>query len=403
MSKSVRRGRDHDINVFNTSAQVTSQEATDAIFNSGTLEIAEHRQVAKPISIFDIYPDFTQPRRIIPSAIRHFWTGEPETLDALFNKWLRAVEGEKEAHFDIYPYLTQTYLPDRTVPEYEGGSHEQANQFGPIESALIQLAGLAADIRQTGLTNPITVVKSGQFYRLETGERRWMAYHLLNLYFPDEQWSKIPARVVEQASVWRQASENNVRADLNAIGKARQLAILIMDLLAQRGYAFEPFDAVVGVGRSEREYYAQVADGEAFRIPRGTGEKLLAAMGLKNPVQIRQYRALLKLSDELWEFADDNNLKEHEIRGIRRDTVSGVTVSGSADTVSGVTVSDNFSNPFLESVNKKRIGKIWSYAARLDILSDHDRQKALQAIEEHKRWLDELEHAIRDNRRSNGR
>lgn len=395
MSKSVRRGRDHDINVFNTSAQVTSQEATDAIFSSGTLDIAEHRQVAKPISIFDIYPDFTQPRRIIPSAIRHLWTGEPETLVSLFDVWIQAVESEKKDYFDVKTHLTQIGTEDFDE------SKEMPDETGPLEKALLSVARLAANIRQVGLTNPITVVHTGRKYRLETGERRWIAYHLLNTYFPDGQWSKIPARLVDQMDVWRQAGENNARADLNAISKARQLAILIMDLLKQEGFEFRSFDDIINMGLPERAYYAQVADGNKFRIPLRQSEKILTAIGLKSAGQIRHYRMLLKLDDEAWHYADDHNLTEWEIRNFDKESVTGVTVS-TRETVTGVTVSDE-SNPFIEPINKKRIGKIWSYAARLDILNDQDKEKALQTIEEHKRWLEELEHALRDDRKWNGR
>lgn len=401
MSKSVRRGRDHDINVFNTSAQVTSQEATDAIFNSGTLEIAEHRQVAKPISIFDIYPDFTQPRRIIPSAIRHFWTGEPETLESLFDVWIQAVEREKHEFFDIQAHLIQI------LPEELDEAVDIPDNMGPIERSLLSIVRLAANIRQVGLTNPITIAHIGRKYRIETGERRWLAYHLLHARFPNEQWTRIPARVVDEVDVWRQASENNTRADLNAVGKARQLAILIMDLLRQRGYDFRSFEEIINSGLPERDYYTQVADGEKFRVPKGQSEKLLTATGLKNPTQIRQYRAILRLSDEEWQFADDNNLTENEIRtGVINSVTPTYGMGKERDSVTptyGMSNTLEATNPFLEPVNKKRIGKIWSYAAKLDILSDQDRQKALQAIEEHKRWLDELEHAIRDNRRSNGR
>ncbi len=395
MSKSVRRGRDHDINVFNASAQVTSQDATDAIFNSGTLDIAEQRQVAKPISIFDIYPDFTQPRRIIPSVIRNFWTGEPEALGSLFDVWIQAVEREKNDYFDVKAHLTQIGTEDFDE------SKEIPDDAGPLEKALLSVARLAANIRQVGLTNPITIVHTGRKYRLETGERRWIAYHLLNNFFSDGQWSKIPARIVDQMDVWRQAGENNARADLNAISKARQLAILIMDLLRQEGVEFRSFAEIIDEGQSERAYYAQVADGNKFRIPLRQSEKILTAIGLKSAGQIRHYRGLLKLDDESWHYADDHNLTEWEIRNFDKTSVTSVTVSPH-ETVTSVTVSDP-SNPFVEAINKKRIGKIWSYAAKLDILNDQDRQKALQTIGEHERWLDELKRALQDDRKRNGR
>jgi hypothetical protein len=211
---------------------------------------------------------------------------------------------------------------------------------------------------------------------------------LLNSYFPDEGWTKIPAQMVDEVSVWRQASENNARADLNAIGKARQLAILLMDLLGERGYEFFALDEIIEAGSSEREYYAQVSDGEEFRVPRGEGERLLNAMGLKNPTQIRQYRRLLRMSDDLWQQADDKNWTEGEIRKILNRNTSYALESKNQD----MNV-----NPFVEKTNKRRRTQIWTYASRLHLLNQRDRKKALSAIEEDERWLKELKQAIADD------
>jgi hypothetical protein len=78
----------------------------------------------------------------------------------------------------------------------------------PALQALIELAALAASIRRDGLTNPITVINLGnKRYQLETGERRWLAYHLLYQMLPDAKWRHIPARVMSELDVWRQAAE----------------------------------------------------------------------------------------------------------------------------------------------------------------------------------------------------
>jgi hypothetical protein len=117
--------------------------------------------------------------------------------------------------------------------------------------------------------------------------------------------------VVDTPNVWRQAAENNARDNLNVIGKARQLAILMMDLLVEESsFEFHPFSAF----ENEREYYAQVADGRVYPIPDGKTELLLSAMGLKNPVQIRQIRKALRLPDEIWRVADDENWTEGKLR-----------------------------------------------------------------------------------------
>ena len=189
-----------------------------------------------------------------------------------------------------------------------------------------------ASIRRDGLTNPISVVRRGNNYELETGERRWLAYHLLHWKFGENDllpnnkqrnWSRIPARIVKEVDIWRQASENNARDNLNAISKARQLALLLMDLHGWEHFStFNEFE-------NEQDFYSQVADGNEWRIPRGHGEVLLNAMGLSDASQLRQYRALLRLPLADWRKADDENLTEGELRKIQNQsyTVTGVTVS----------------------------------------------------------------------------
>jgi hypothetical protein len=182
--------------------------------------------------------------------------------------------------------------------------------MGTLETAFMQVVELAASIMRHGLTNPISIARVGGDYEIETGERRWLAYHLLNWQYPEGGWDKIPSRQVDDGiSIWRQANENNIRADLNAISMARQFALLLMDILRDEKQ-FQPFDAF----DHEQDFYAQVADGVNHRVPRNQGEKLLNAMNLENPVQLRQYRSLLRLPREIWEWADDLNWTEGFIR-----------------------------------------------------------------------------------------
>jgi ParB-like chromosome segregation protein Spo0J len=384
MSRGRRRTRE------GSGALTSLEQAANAIYSSelppDLAEIDSRRRMARPVSIFEIYPDRTQPRRVVPSVVRQHWDGDPHTTATLFDAWLHEIERLVGAPLDLAGYLEQAYLPD-DVEGNDGEADMIETPLKPVEKALLGLADLAVSIRRDGLLNPVTVAREGRFYRLETGERRWLAYHLLHLYYPDEDWSRMPAHLVEAVSVWRQASENNARADLNAIGRARQLAILLMDLLAERGLSFRSLDEVLAEGLSERVYYAQVADGTVYRVPRGEGERLLSAMGLKNPTQLRQYRNLLRLPDELWREADDQNWTEWDIR--KRDTVTAVTVSAP------VTASERQVNPFVERINRRRRDHIWVYANRLDNLSPEECEKALTEIEADERWLAELKQAIR--------
>jgi ParB-like nuclease domain len=304
-----RRGARNDI--LDIAPALTPAETDASIF--GNLDRADAgRQVAKPISIFEVHPDMLQPRRAVPSPVRLYWDGRPSTTAALFSHWYEmAVQerGEEAVEFRIQQHL----LAQEEVPRPEN--------VGPIDAALLDIVELAANIRSNGLTNPVTVAHTQSGYRLETGERRWLAYHLLYVSFEDEQekWSRIPARVVDEFSVWRQASENNARSNLNAIGKARQLAILIMDLYQQQGVRFQQYDTLVAPGESDRLFYSQVGEGDGdFPIPRGHGEALLSAGGFKTASQLREHRALLRLPDEVWRIADDLNWTQGRIRSLQR-------------------------------------------------------------------------------------
>ncbi len=305
-----RRRDRQESNVFSSSGIVTSEITDSAIFGS-IAEIDSGRQVAKPINIFDIYPDPLQPRRAIPSPVRLYWDGRPANIGTLFDTWFRMAIEERGEDFKIEPFL----LALDEVPRPE--------KIGPIDAALIDLLEMAANIRSNGLTNPITVANTGNLYHIETGERRWLAYHILNIYFEDEQdkWNRIPARVVDDFSVWRQASENNARANLNAISKARQLAILLMDIHQSRSSAkFKTFEEMVGQGESDRAFYAQVSDGNVYPTPSGMGEAVLTAGGFKTPSQMREHRQLLDLPDEVWRIADDLNWTQGRIRQLVRQS-----------------------------------------------------------------------------------
>lgn len=262
-----------------------------------------NRQSASPVSIFDIMPDPRQPRRAIPYVVRQSWDGNPHDLADLFNRWVGMIEAERGGTpFDVNRYLAA--VDDIERPE----------EIGPMEESFLTLMELAVSIRQEGLTNPITVAPIGLKYQLETGERRWLSYHLLYLHTQDQKFAKVAARTVEKVNIWRQAAENNARSNLNAISKARQFAVLLMDLLeAKRGDAFSHIDQF----EREQLYYAQIADGDLYSVPRNTGERLLAAMGLKNTKQLRDYRALLKLPGIVWQIADDMSWSEYHLRGLR--------------------------------------------------------------------------------------
>ncbi len=304
----------------------TSAQAFDAEIYGALRSADANRQSASPVNIFEIHPDPAQPRRAVPAVIRNRidWNGNTNAVETLFETWQQMVNAERpgsQKAFHLRAYLDESAISDeeeQLAQDIESDAHiaedvEQTATTGPLELSLLKLVQLAVSIRQEGLTNPITVVPAGQEYRLETGERRWLAYHLLYWHTHDPKFNQIAARTVEEFSIWRQAAENNARSNLNAISKARQLAVLLMDLREREEDAtYRPFEEFV----TEQAYYSQVADGNAHRIPRGTSERLLNATGLKSPKQLREYRRLLRLPKMVWEIADDLNWAERAVRDL---------------------------------------------------------------------------------------
>lgn len=266
---------------------------------------------------------------------------------------------------------------------------------------MLAVINLAGSIYRDGLLNAITIVQRGDQYQLETGERRWLAYHLLYAHTQDEQWSKIPARTVEQINVWRQASENNARADLNAIGRARQLALLLMDLLEREGQQFATFNQFDG----EREFYAQVADGLVYGIPKGKGQLLLDAMGLQNGVQLRQYRRLLRLPDRVWQLADDFGWPENLIhREILTPATSDEEMVELAEKMAAqensVSILTHPTHSGRKTAIEEGLGTRRYFVEFTRLLNKAGRGKpeinreALRQVQEMKTWLEEQERRI---------
>ncbi len=316
---------------------LTHEEAFTA-FSGVNLADARKQIKVENVALDIIHPDPAQPRRAIPLSVR-MGAGvshvNNESLPALFTYWLEAVNAVRETPFNLNDYLSLkiTDRGNRVVDEDEKDDGntgtpstplphiDDAEASGkPVEDSLMRIVELAASIREVGLLNPITVapldVMTGT-YVIETGERRWLAYCLLKWHFgvADEhktrsklRWDMIPAIKVEAPDVWRQAVENNARDNLNAIGKARQLALLLMHLHGPEN--FEP----LGTFEHEQDYYAQVADGNTYRIYRNKSEQLAGALNLKSPKQIRDYRRLLRIDRKLWDAADENDWGEGTIR-----------------------------------------------------------------------------------------
>lgn len=407
---SSRRNREGRANAFaggdSLETPIDLGTADKEIFGS-IVELDNARRTIKPISIFDIQPDPLQPRRPVPSPVRPYWDGKPSTIGELFANWYELAEQECGHEFAVEPYL----LAQEEVARPE--------HIGPIQSSFLDILELAANIRKNGLTNPITVVRTADGYRLETGERRWLSYHILLITFHEDQkqWERIPAHVVEEFNVWRQAGENNARSELNAISRARQLAILLMDIYRQQGYSFYNYGDMVGASGIDRPYYAQVADGNQFSA-RGHDEALRNALGFKQSSQMREHRELLRIPDEVWRIADDLNWAQGRIRDLKRqadgDDLLFIKLARSAAFKDGYTVgiptptdsptpsskmAGEVENPLFSSGDQQRFSKLRKLAVKVGQgdkpLKNKDILDIQFEIQQMREWLDRLDQAAR--------
>jgi ParB-like chromosome segregation protein Spo0J len=419
VSRSKRATLEEAADPFALAAQApdTSMPAVaDALY--GTVDkMDEHRKTARPVDIFDIQRHPMQPRRAIPHAVMKAW-GEFNVHDMgrMFDIWLEAIKLERGGdELNVENYLNERVLPADFEADADHTDGDNIESKRPLEATFLNLIQLAVSIRKDGLTNPVTVVfLPPDRYQLETGERRWLAYHLLYHYTRDERFSKISAREVDHVDVWRQAAENNARANLNAISRARQLAVLLMDVLHQeKQISFTPFDDF----SDESGFYAQVADGEKeFRIPRNQADKLLNAVGLRSKKQLREYRALLRLPKRVWQIADDLNWRERFIRDLVADArddedalidaaekfarKSGYSVP--MGTVSQKKGAENASGEPMTRVIEPPVVGTPQYVARYQKLVHKARQGnaeartiAIERIQEMRFWLDEQERQLK--------
>ncbi len=310
-----------------------SVDGFDKVIYGNLDRIDKATQNADPLPIKDIYPDPSQPRKIGPAKLRQQWE-----LSLNITRFIEEWMGMTALGISELRNIVENYTPEDEEKDWQTGN--------AIADGLISLAQLAGNIRLLGLTYPITVSEKGNRYMVETGERRLWAFWLLKGLYGGSDYDLIPARIV-QPSVWRQASENFNRENLNGVGMARQFALLLMDILSQSedGPEFMTIEQMMQIGGTEQDFYAQVADGQQFKIPKGQGHKILNAMGLKHPDQLRRIRTILRLPPDIWMQADDENWAEGKIRDYLHPRSTESTPQNPHDLVDGVTIVTVSSTP----------------------------------------------------------
>lgn len=304
------------INPFEQSPDSLTAADAQIYGQPGPPAIITGRIVARPLNIYELMPDPTQPRRAVPSQVMDTWNRSPETVGDMLATWWQLATDEAGFEIPVAAHLQGE--------ETERSTSQNGRDMGVMERGFMDLVELAASIRRDGLIEPIMVAPTGNgLNQIVVGERRWLAHHLLaDVFRDDDAFRKIAAVTTDKADVWKQAAENNNRVNLNAIGKARQLALLLMAVYAEQGHSFQPYEAF----DYDREFYAQVADGGAFPIPYGAGERIVQAMGLKHNSQLRQFRALLRLPDHYWRIGDDQDWTENRLRDYLKEMRESVTV-----------------------------------------------------------------------------
>jgi hypothetical protein len=268
-----------------------------------TAEIAGGSVKVVSIVLDRIRPDPAQPRRVLPDSIRkEFLAGHINPRQAL-ERW-EAMVAEEAARLGRPRPDWQALLERNPEDRAEDTmSVDAPGQSGPEEEALRSIVATAATILHGGQVSPITVseIDNGSYYRIETGERRYWAHHWLNMWLPNG-FEQIHCLVVDHASPWRQAAENASREELSAMALARQVATLLLDL-----YDIHP-DYSMSI---PNEWYRQALN---YRVPRGEGAALRAALGGIERSQFNRLQALLALPDSVWELADRHRLEEKRLR-----------------------------------------------------------------------------------------
>lgn len=270
------------------------------------------------LPIMEIIPDHTQPRRIMSQEIRRDWDGTPQGYRKLIDTWESRVQKIAKGAFPIDILIGKASALERKTDD-------------PLVLDFIELLGFAANIRDIGLNHPIGAVKRGDYHRLVFGERRWTAYQILNHYLGDtEDWGTIPAKILV-ASDWEiakaQSAENNQNKRLNAIGRAREFAKLLMIARTDGGERYDSWNQLVNPGGCDRAWYAQVSNGELHRIPRNLGPQFVQALNISE-VTMRKYRGLLRLfdnhnlsskvNDAIWLLGDAGSWSENFMRDIEQ-------------------------------------------------------------------------------------
>jgi hypothetical protein len=340
------------------------------------------------LSIDQIFPDPVQPRRSMPDDLRARWIAG-ERVSGLLDEWQGRVSlAIRKAGLPALVGLPRNYINDYQEDTPLDEVSEKTAQLPPGIAPWIELLRLAASINQAGLEQPVTAYASSEKqYVLIVGERRLLAFHVL-------QWigyaghDQIPALKRERYNIWSQAFENGARQNLNAISKARQLALLLMEM----NDVWQPLEDGT---QPDQAWYAQTAD---LRVPYGKAEAVATVLGLSGPVAIRQYRRFLRLPEEVWNLADTHNWAADKIHRILRDAGEDSYRSVRIARIeAGLEPPDSPEPPPADKRARQWISQVvGGKRPVIEQITDEERRVALQVIEQARVALNEWEHDLRN-------
>jgi DNA-binding FrmR family transcriptional regulator len=251
------------------------------------------------INLDRIMPDLKQPRHLLPHDLR----------TKLQNKQLSPGDVMREL-------VLRAERDDMVALLILGGKEK-----GPAEEEdeIVEDSGLfalARSIREVGLRQPINVYRIDDpdqphqaTYRLGEGERRFWAHHLLVLQGYDE-FKTIKAIVEtlpadEEVIHQRQEAENAARVDLPALARARSMQRIKERLNLEMGTRVPGTNTIQLPGQRD----LQIAVGQHVKsfTGRAIGDRM-----------VRNYLALLNLSEEAQDLAEAGQLTEKQLRPVTR-------------------------------------------------------------------------------------
>lgn len=214
------------------------------------------QMIAVQIPISQIRPDPAQPRRLLPH--------------------------------DLADLLFAGTAPSVILAQWR----ERAKHNKWIRERVAELEGLANSIAVDGLMQPIRVFQDGEnTYRIEAGERRWWAHHIL-VDGGDSRFVDIDAFVIEPKNenrgiLRRRVAENVHRSGFTAIELAQAMATRAEEIASE--------DSTL----SRREIEMQVGKENGMSDRR-----------------VRQFLGLLKLTEQVQEIAQQARLPEGALRAL---------------------------------------------------------------------------------------